>query len=173
MKYLSFRRVMLIVVITLAAAELSRGIFNPMSYDVFERCFSGELPPTSFECEYAPQIMIQGIGGLVFLAAAIVLGYKSTRFFSAMTALGLSLGYILLQLAMWRFEVSISDNFRQLQFQPPETFHEYLYTALLSLDGLLIGLILALLTVLGYHLNKSAIPASRRHEPRQKFAKRK
>ncbi len=173
MKYLSLRRVVLIAMIALAAAELSRGLFNPISFDIFTNCFDGTSAPTSFECEYAPQLMIHTMGGLIFFAGAFILGFRTTRLMNAMSTIGLAVLYIVLQMAVWRFEVSISDNFAALQFQAPETFTQYAYTTLISLDGLLVGLILAELYVLGTLVNRNAIDASKRKEPRQTFSKKK
>lgn len=164
MKLINTRRVVLVTVLAVAALEISRGLINPFSFDIFADCISGEQAADSFGCEYAPQVMINGIGSLLMAAFSFAFLYRSTRWVKAVAPAAFGVGFLVLHTLVWRFEVSLSDNFQL--YAGPETVTEYLYLSLLSLDTVLVGLILGLTYVFAGKLNAIALPETGRRAPR-------
>lgn len=168
MKLINVRRVALIVVLAVASVEIARGLINPFSFDIFADCINGSIAPDSFNCEYAPQVMINGLGGLLMFLFSFVFMYKSTRWVKALAPAFFGISLLIFQMAIWRFELSLADNF--MITTGPETITDYLYLVLLSLDGVIVGLAIGALYTLGNVMNRNALPETGRRAPRDSLA---
>lgn len=167
MKYSGIIRLVLVVVLAIASYEMSRGIINPFSYDIFESCISSTAAEPSTACEWGPQVMVNGLAGLIFFFVGTLLLVRGTVLMKILPLAVMSVAYIVLRLAFWRFELQINDNFSGLyQGTGPETFTEYLYLLYVSNNALVMGVILGGFYNVAEAANKVAIEESKRKAPR-------
>lgn len=174
MKYSGLTRLVLVIVIAIASYELSRGIINPFSYDLFDSCISATTAEPTTACEWGPQIMVNGLAGLFFFFIGILTLVRGTKLVTILPLAVMSVAYILVRLAFWRFDQQLNDNFAGLyQGAGPETFTEYLYLLYVSNSTVLMGLIIGGFYNIMEATNKLSVDESTRNAPRMIFEKAK
>lgn len=164
MKYQGLRRWAAIVAVAVAAASVSRGIVLTFFYDIFDSCLTA-LPGAepSFVCEYGPQLLLNGLSGLLFMAFGFVVLVSNLKLVSRLAVPVMGLALIVLMTGSWRFLNSLSESF--FISQGPATFTEYLFVLYANLEALTLGTIIALFYNAGMAMNKGAITRASRKEP--------
>lgn len=174
MKYSGLTRLLLVVVLAIASYEVSRGIINPFSYDLFDSCINSTSATTSTACEWGPQVMVNGFAGILFFFAGLVLIVRGTKLASTLSLAVMSVAYVVIRLAFWRFDLQLNDNFAALyQGAGPEKFNEYLYLIYVSNSTILMGAILGVFYNIGEKMNLQSVDEAKRKAPRIAFVKRK
>lgn len=162
--------VLLKVMIAAGSLEIGKGLINAFSFDIFGKCVTGEYGPTSNMCQYGPQISINLLSALIFLGVSLVLlnntGTKITK--QLISKVGaLSFIFFWMLTFVWRFQLSLQDNF--FLSGGPETFTEYMFVLFVWLDVVLVGIALGVIAWAPGAINRTSKDPAKRKEPRIKF----
>jgi hypothetical protein len=156
------------VMVGAGSLEISKGIINTFSYDIFRKCVTGEYEFTSPICQYGPQISINLFAAVIFFFTTwLVMGKLTNMLTSKLGIAVLSVIFFLLLSAFWRILLSLQDNF--LISEGPSRLSEYLYVGFAWLDTVIVGLIVGFAAWLPKSVNRTALERS---EPRIKFVKK-
>ncbi len=153
--------------VALLANELATGIINTFSFDIFEKCVTGEYELTDTICQNGPQVLTNITAAVLFVLMGwfvirTIAGNRISRMHVIIMGVLLGLGLS----AVWQIDLSLRDNFAFTA--GPETLTEYLYVAFFWLRPALVALIVGFTAWIPAAVNRSALE---RKEPRLTFEK--
>ena len=150
------------------ANELSTAVVNTFSFDIFNKCVTGEYAVTDTICQDGPAILTNiGTALLFFLLGAIALRQIANITLNRTHLLLLSAILLAVLHIVWRVELSLRDNFRFAA--GPESIYEYLYVGFFWARPVVAGLVTGFAAWLPMAVNRQA---KIRKEPRVDFKKK-
>lgn len=149
------------------ANELSTTIVNTFSFDIFNKCVTGEYAVTDTICQDGPAVLTNVVAAvLFFLMGMVALRQVANITITRTHLLLLALTLLIALSIVWRVELSLRDNFRFTA--GPETAYEYLYVGFFWARPIVASLVVGFAAWLPMAVNRTA---KMRKEPRVDFKK--